>query len=105
MWEIPFMAAAVPVGMPRQINRTRLIEAVITAMVSGAMISAMGYYLAFPVLQEQVNQIKREVVDTREILKEYRREREVITMKRDAQHAAAEAKIVQLQIELAKKQR
>jgi len=45
-------AAAVPVGMPQQINRTRLIEAVITAMVSGAMISAMGYYLAFPVLQE-----------------------------------------------------
>jgi len=39
------------------------------------------------------------------MLKEYRREREAITMKRDAQHAAAEAKIVQMQIELAKRQR
>ena len=55
---IPFMLVA---GSTPQVNRTRLIEAAITAVISGAVIALAGDFIAFPVLQEQVSQIRRDI--------------------------------------------
>jgi hypothetical protein len=103
---LPFMLTA---GASERINKTRLVESVIIAAVSGAMISLAGYYVAFPVLQKQVEHIaqrqQEQYIHLIGILNEYKREREQITAKRDAQYYAQEAKIVALQIELAKEAR
>ena len=97
---IPFLLA----GMNgKEINKTRMMEAVITAIVSGGVIAMAGYYVAFPVLQEQVLQMRRESQDTRDLIKEIRVELEARALRQEAKEAALEAKIVQLQIELAKR--
>jgi hypothetical protein len=103
---LPFMLTA---GASDKINKTRMMEAVIQALVIGALMAGAGYYVAFPVLQKQVEHIAQRQQDQYMhligILNEYKREREQITTKRDAQYYAQEAKIVALQIELAKEAR
>ena len=102
----PFLLAA---GSDTRIDKTRMLEALIQAIIIGALVAAAGYYVAFPVLQKQVEYIaqRQEEQYQRLIgqLQEYRREREIITLRRDAQYQAQEEKIVSMQIELAKRHR
>ena len=92
--------------MSKEVNKTRLIEAAIYAVVSSLFIAAGGYYIAFPVLQKQVENIAikqdEQYKQMMEVLREYKREREVISLKRDAQYYDQEKKIVELQIKLAR---
>ncbi len=62
---VPFMLAAVG-ATPAQINKTRLIESFITAVVSGAVIALAGYLFAIPVLEEKLLQVRKEVVEVKE---------------------------------------
>jgi hypothetical protein len=105
---IPFMLMA---GSPTavQINRTRVIEAGITAVITGMMISAAGYYVAFPVLQNQVSNIafrqNEQNAQVLEILKEFKHDRQVIDAKRDAEIARLQAQLLEVQLKLARQQR
>ena len=99
---IPFMLA---VGASNRINRTRLIESVIQSILVGAAVALMGYFVAFPVLQEQVAQIRREGLETQRMIRENKVEADNRVLRRDAMMAAQEAKIVQLQIEQARQRR
>ena len=56
---IPFMVAGV---VATKVNPTRMLEAVIIAVVSSVMMGGLGYFIAFPVLQEQVKQIKEDIL-------------------------------------------
>ena len=97
---MPFMLMVA--GSP-QVNKTRMWEAVISAVVSGAVIAAASYLYAFPVLQEQVAQMRRDGQETRQLIRDLQVSNDVRDAKRDAIQAALEAKIVQLQIEAAKR--
>lgn len=105
---IPFMLMA---GSPAAVavNKTRLVEAGITAITTGLMISAAGYYVAFPVLQNQVQNIANKQSEQNaqllETLREYKREREVLLTKRDVEMARVNAQLLEIQLKLAKSQR
>jgi hypothetical protein len=97
---MPFMLAGVAAT---QVNKTRIVEAVVIAAISGGIIAMAGYYVAFPVLQEQVAQMRREGLETRQLIREIRDDINVRGVRRDAKEALIEAKIVQLQIEMARR--
>ena len=105
---IPFMLA---MGSPAavHVNKTRLFEAGITAVITGLMISAAGYYVAFPVLQNQVQNIANRQVEQNnqllETLREYKREREMLLAKRDIEMAKLQSQLLDVQLKIARMQR
>lgn len=72
----------------QQINKTRIIEAIIIASIIGAG----GYFIALPVLQEKIAQIQGSISEVKETIKEIRADQAEI--KRD---------LTKVQIEQAKK--
>ena len=54
----------------QQINKTRIIEAVIIA----AIISAGGYFIALPVLQEKTSQIQNAISEIKQDIKEMKQD-------------------------------
>lgn len=86
-----------------KVNKTRLIESVITAAVSGALIAMAGYYVAFPVLQEQVAQIRREGMETRQLIKDIQADLSARSLRRDITEIELRNKIADLQVQVAKK--
>jgi len=103
---IPFMLAA---GSDPRINKTRMMEALIQALVIGAIVASAGYYIAFPVLQNEVANIRRDVSDTKEAMKEAVREiktyQEGRRTLRDSQQERTDARINQIQIDIARMKR
>jgi len=103
---VPFMLA---MGQSKDINKTRLIEAVIYALISGIVMSAMGYYIAFPVLQKEVATIQRDVASTNETMKSALREmkeyQELRRQYRDLEQQKTDAKLTQIQVEMARMKR
>lgn len=71
----PFMmAAAGSIPPVNAVNKIRIIEAVITAAVSGALIAGTGYFIALPVLEERMAQSTRQMVEIKVEVKELRTE-------------------------------
>lgn len=97
---IPFMLA---MSSNNKVNKTRLIESVITAVVSGGLIAMAGYYVAFPVLQEQVAQMRREGLETRQLIKDIQTDLQARSIRRDATEVEIRNKIADLQVQIAKK--
>jgi len=104
-FEIPFLIAGAM--QKNEINKTRIVEAVITALVSGCVIAIAGKYIALPILEERVSQIKVEVVELKADLrqavnenKQYQAERRSI---RDSQQIQHDTRLRQIEIELAKR--
>ena len=102
MIEYPFLLAGMAGAAP-QINKNRLIEGAIMAAVSGIVIAMVGYFVAFPVMQEQMMQVRREAHETRQLIRDIKQELESRSARRDAREAALEAKVIALQIENAKR--
>lgn len=97
---IPFMLA---MSANNKVNKTRLIESVITAVISGGLIAMAGYYVAFPVLQEQVAQMRREGIETRQLIKDIQTDLQATSIRRDATEVEIRNKIADLQVQIAKK--
>lgn len=97
---IPFMLA---MSSNNKVNKTRLIESVITAVVSGSLIAMAGYYVAFPVLQEQVAQMRREGLETRQLIKDIQTDLQARSIRHDATEVELRNKIADLQVQIAKK--
>ena len=96
---IPFMLA---MSSNNKVNKTRLIESVITALVSGGLISMAGYYVAFPVLQEQVSQMRREGLETRQLIKDIQTDLQARSIRHDATEVELRNKIADLQVQIAR---
>lgn len=96
---IPFMLA---MSANNKVNKTRLIESVITALISGGLIAMAGYYVAFPVLQEQVAQMRREGLETRQLIKDIQADLQAMSLRRDATEVELRNKIAELQVQIAK---
>jgi len=96
---IPFMIASVA---NNKVNKTRLIESVITAVVSGALIAMAGYYVAFPVLQEQVAQMRREGLETRQLIRDIQVDLQARSLRRDATEVEFRNKIAEMQVQMAR---
>ena len=86
-----------------KVNKTRLIESVITAVISGALIAMAGYYVAFPVLQEQVLQMRREGIETRQLIRDIQNDLTAMSLRRDATELELRNKISELQVKMASK--
>ena len=82
---MPFMAAGI---VAAKINNTRMAEAVIIAVVSGGVIAACGYFIALPVLQEQMAQATRQMTEIKTDVKELRTE-----IKEDRVRTAVELRV------------
>lgn len=102
----PFMLA---VGADPRVNKTRLLEAGIQAVVVGVLVAGLGYFVAFPVLQNQVANIAArqdaQYIQIMQTLMEYKRERELLVNRRDAQVSAHQDKIERLQSDVARMKR
>jgi len=98
---LPFMLMAT--STPQTVNKTRIIEAVITAVVVGICVAYTGMYVALPVLKEQIDQLRLAQTDTKQLIKEMRDDMERRAAKRDTWQTLTEAKITQLQIDTAKR--
>lgn len=96
---VPFMIAGI---VAAKVDSQRITEAVIIAVVSSCMMAVFGYFIALPVLQEQVGQVKREMAEMKQDIKGVRDTIDVRSNRRDGREALVEAKIVQLQIEMAR---
>jgi len=97
---IPFLLAT---GASKQVNKTRIIESVITAAVSGGLIAWTGYVIAFPVLQEQVAQMRREGLETRQMIKEIQADLQAKLNRRDQVEVEFRNKIAELQVQIARR--
>lgn len=97
----PFMV--ISTGTPQEINKTKLIESAIQAVVVGAFVAAMGYFIAFPVLQEKVEQIRREGLETRSLLREIKTEMDTRAGRRDSWDAAQDARLRQVELDIARR--
>lgn len=97
---IPFMLA---MSANNKVNKTRLIESVITAVISGGLIAMAGYYVAFPVLQEQVAQMRREGIETRQLIRDIQIDLTAMSLRRDAAELDLRNKISELQVKMASK--
>lgn len=86
-----------------KVNKTRLIESVITAVISGGLIAMAGYYVAFPVLQEQVAQMRREGIETRQLIRDIQIDLTAMSLRRDAAELDLRNKISELQVKMASK--
>lgn len=63
----------------------------------------VGYYVAFPVLQEQVAQMRREGLETRQLIKDIQTDLQARSIRRDATEVEIRNKIADLQVQIAKK--
>lgn len=97
---IPFMVLSN--GRPQEINKTRLWESVIQSVLVAAVVGMGGYFIAFPALKGQVEAMAKESEATRELIKEIKRDIDIRAARRDAMDAAQDARIVQIQIEMAR---
>lgn len=70
---LPFMVVS---AAPQTVNRTRVVEALVIAAVSGALIAAAGMYVALPVLTEKLDGIRRDVARLEQTVRDNRSERE-----------------------------
>lgn len=86
-----------------RVNKTRIIESVITAAISGAIIAIAGFYYAFPVLQEQVSQMRREGLETRQLIRDIQSDLNARSLRRDQTEVEFRNKIADLQVQIAKK--
>jgi len=96
---IPFMLA---MSANNKVNKTRLIESVITAVISGGLIAMAGYYVAVPVLQEQVSQMRREGLETRQLIRDIQADLQARSLRRDATEVELRNKIAEIQVQVAK---
>ena len=96
---IPFLLAT---GASTHVNKTRLLGSVITAAVSGGLIAMAGYYVAFPVLQEQVAQMRREGLETRQLIRDLQTDLQARSLRRDQTEVELRNKIADLQVQVAK---
>lgn len=99
---LPFMIAGVTAT---KLDSGRVMEAVIIAVVSSCMMAGFGYFIAFPVLQEQVGQVKRDIAEMKHDIRDVRDSVDIRSARRDGREALMDAKIVQLQIELARQRK
>lgn len=103
---VPFLLA---VGASNRINKTRLLESVIQSVIVAGVVAGLGFLYAFPVVQEQVAQMRREGLETRQAIvqlaKDMKQEFDSRAARRDTLESAQDARIVQLQIELARRGR
>jgi len=88
---------------PQTVNKTRVVEAIITAVVVGVIVAYAGMYVALPVLKEQIDQLRISHAETKQLIRDIKTELDLRGEKRDAIQAQTEAKILQLQIEQAKR--
>lgn len=102
---LPFMIAST--GRPQEINRTKLVESAIQSVFVGAIVAGMGYFIAFPVLQEKVEQIRREGLETRalvrEVRQEIRQEIEQRATQRNSWDASQDIRLRQLELDMARR--
>lgn len=96
-----FMMAAA--NGPQTVNKTRILEAVITAIVVGVLVSYSAIYVALPVIKEQIDQLRNESKETRQLIKDIKQELDMRGARRDATEAALKAEIVKMQIEQARR--
>jgi hypothetical protein len=105
---IPFMLAGIAGGIAGdKINKTRIVEAVIIGIMVGAITFMGGKYVALPAIEQKLEYFIQDGKETRQMLIDLRREiqRDIADgrVRRDAQQTVLEAKIVAMQIELAKR--
>ena len=100
---IPFMLAGVAAVGAARINSTRVVEAIIIACVSSTLMATAGYFIALPVIQEQVSTVRRDISEVKESMKMVAIYQENRRQFRDTEQAKTDAKINQIQIELAKR--
>jgi cell division protein FtsB len=98
---LPFMLMA-GVG-PQTVNKTRVVEAVITAIIVGVCVAYTGMYVALPVLTKEIEYLHEGQKEMKQLIKDMRDEMEKRAMARSALQALTDAKITQLQIEMAKR--
>lgn len=102
---LPFMMAST--GEPQEINKTRLLEVVIQSVIISGVIAIGGLFIALPVIQEKLEQMRKEGLETRAVVSEMRREiRQEIdnrTGKRDLLDGAQDSRIRQLELDLARR--
>ena len=66
---LPFM---VMTAVPQTVNKTRVIEAIVIASISGAFIAFVGMYVALPVLMEKIDNIRRDIARVEQTVKDDR---------------------------------
>lgn len=97
---LPFMVIA---SGPQTVNKTRVIEAVITALIVGVVVAYAGIYVALPVLQERLDTLKRDAQETRQLIRDIKQELEQRAMQRDIDMNKLRAELVQIQIDQARR--
>lgn len=70
---LPFMIMS---AAPQTVNKTRVVEAIVIASISGAFIAFVGMYVALPVLMEKLDGIRRDVARLEQTVKEDRVDRD-----------------------------
>ena len=87
----------------QSINKIRILEAVITAVIVGVLVSYTAIYVALPVIKEQIEQLRAESKDTRQLIRDIKNELALRSARRDASESQMRAEIVKMQIEQAKR--
>ena len=96
---LPFMLMAT--SSPQTVNKTRVIEAIITAVVVGVIVGYTGMYVALPVLKEQIDQLRVSQAEMKQLIRDVRDDMEKRMDKNVALRALTDARITQLQIDMA----
>lgn len=96
-----FMMAAANGG--QTVNKVRILEAVITAVVVGVLVSYSAIYVALPVINQKIEEINRRQGEQLQYIRDIKVELDLRSAKRDATEAELRAEIVKLQIEQAKR--
>mgnify|MGYP001581071566 CR=1 FL=1 len=60
---LPFILAA---GAPKQLDKTRIAEAVVIALIVGAIMAMAGKYIALPVLEDKLTRVIKDGEFTRD---------------------------------------
>ena len=97
---IPFLLAVN--GDPR-VNKTRVIEAVVIAVVVGAIMAYAGMYVALPVIKEQIEHINRRQNEQMQYIRDIKQELDLRSARRDATEAQLSQRITNVQVEVARR--
>lgn len=97
---IPFLLA---VNGDTKVNKTRVVEAVVIAIVVGAIMAYAGMYVALPVIKEQIEQINRRQTEQTQFIRDIKQELDLRAARRDQREAEMNTKITQVQIEMARR--
>lgn len=97
---LPFMVMS---AAPQTVNKTRVVEAVITAIIVGVIVAYAGMYVALPVIQERLDTLRRDSAETRQLIRDIKMELEARAIQRDLEMAKMKADLVSLQIEVARR--